>query len=186
MLTSALQAIATIGWGTRRYADGKPVKLGDKIKRVDADLLFRQEIDRIVARLAATVPHWKSMSDSQKGALISFAYNLGAGFYGAKGFQTISRVLEQRKWSEVPEALLLYRNPGSKFEAGLKRRREAEGRLWAEGLVGQAVQQLPYKVKPSDPFSTRLSANFTLGEFCTGANLLGALYISTKWTQPLS
>jgi GH24 family phage-related lysozyme (muramidase) len=160
--------IATIGWGNTRYADGKPVKLGDKITRVKADLLLSQEVDRIVARLGATVPHWRAMSDNQKGALISFAYNLGAGFYGAKGFETISRVLEQRQWGEVPDAMLLYRNPGSKFEAGLRRRRVAEGRLWAEGTVGQAVQQLPYTVKPSDPFSTRLSANFTLGEFALG------------------
>jgi GH24 family phage-related lysozyme (muramidase) len=160
--------VATIGWGNTRYADGRPVKLGDKITRVEADLLLSQEVDRIVARLGATVPHWRAMSDNQKGALISFAYNLGAGFYGAKGFETISRVLEQRQWGEVPDAMLLYRNPGSKFEAGLRRRRVAEGRLWAEGTVGRAVQQLPYTVKPSDPFSTRLSANFTLGEFALG------------------
>jgi GH24 family phage-related lysozyme (muramidase) len=160
--------VATIGWGNTRYADGRPVKLGEKITRVQADRLLSQEVDRIVAKLGATVPHWKAMSDKQKGALISFAWNLGAGFYGAKGFQTITSVLQQRKWNDVPEALLLYRNPGSSFESGLRRRREAEGKLWAEGLVGQAVQQLPYKVKPSDPFSTRLSANFTLGEFALG------------------
>jgi hypothetical protein len=61
----------------------------------------------------------------------------------------------------------LYRNPGSSFEAGLKRRREAEGALWRQGLP-QQPQASPYKVKPSDPFSTRLSAHFTLGEFALG------------------
>jgi GH24 family phage-related lysozyme (muramidase) len=160
--------VPTIGWGNTRYGDGRPVKIGDKITRVEADLLLRQEVDRIVAKLSATVPHWKIMSDNQQGALVSFAFNLGAGFYGAKGFETITARLRNKDWTRVPEAMLLYRNPGSSFEAGLKRRREAEGRLWAEGLVGQAVQQLPYAVKPSDPFSTRLSANFTLGEFALG------------------
>jgi GH24 family phage-related lysozyme (muramidase) len=160
--------VPTIGWGNTRYGDGRPVKIGDKITRVEADLLLRQEVDRIVAKLSATVPHWKIMSDNQQGALVDFSYNLGAGFYGAKGFETITARLRNKDWTRVPEAMLLYRNPGSSFEAGLKRRREAEGRLWAEGLVGQAVQQLPYAVKPSDPFSTRLSANFTLGEFALG------------------
>jgi len=36
-------------------------------------------------------------------------------------------------------------------------------------MVKQPVQQqLPYKVKPSDPFGTRLSPNITLGEFALG------------------
>ena len=58
---------------------------------------------------------------------------------------------------------MLYRNPGSNFEAGLKRRREAEGKLWSQGLPQQ-----PAKVKPGDPFSTKLSAHLTLGEFALG------------------
>lgn len=70
------------------------------------------------------------MSDGQRGALLSFAYNLGAGFYGGSNFQTITRCLKEKDWNKVPEALLLYRNPGSNVEAGLLRRRKAEGELW--------------------------------------------------------
>ena len=160
--------VATIGYGTTRYSDGRKVKQGDKINAIEADMLLRQEVDRIAAKLRATVPFWVALADHQKCALISFAYNLGAAFYGAVGFETITARLRDKDWTSVPQAMLLYRNPGSSFEAGLKRRREAEGRLWAEGLVGQAVQQLPYAVKPSDPFGTRISANFTLGEFALG------------------
>ena len=65
-----------------------------------------------------------------KSALISFAYNLGAGFYGSSDFNTITKVLKNKEWSKVPEALKLYRNPGSNVEAGLLRRRTAEGKLW--------------------------------------------------------
>ena len=157
----------TIGWGNTRYQDGRPVKQGDKINRIEADMLLRQEVDRIAAKLAKDVPGWREMADEQRCALISFAYNLGAGFYGAEGFETISKRLKEKDWARVPEALLLYRNPGSSFEAGLKRRREAEGALWRQGLP-QQPQASPYKVKPSDPFSTRLSAHFTLGEFALG------------------
>jgi GH24 family phage-related lysozyme (muramidase) len=157
----------TIGWGNTRYQDGRSVKQGDKINRIEADMLLRQEVDRIAAKLAKDVPGWREMADEQRCALVSFAYNLGAGFYGAEGFETISKRLKEKDWARVPEALLLYRNPGSSFEAGLKRRREAEGALWRQGLP-QQPQASPYKVKPSDPFSTKLSAHFTLGEFALG------------------
>jgi GH24 family phage-related lysozyme (muramidase) len=153
----------TIGWGNTRYQDGRAVKQGDSINRIEADMMLRQEVDRIAAKLAKDVPGWREMTDNQRSALVSFAYNLGAGFYGAQGFETISKRLKEKDWQRVPEALMLYRNPGSNFEAGLKRRREAEGKLWS-----QALPQQPAKAKPSDPFSTKLSAHFTLGEFALG------------------
>jgi GH24 family phage-related lysozyme (muramidase) len=130
----------TIGWGNTTLADGRPVGEGDTLTQAQADELLRRTAEATTAKLRA-IPHWDQMTPNQQGALLSFAFNLGAGFYGAAGFETISKRLRERDWAGVPEALLLYRNPGSSFEAGLKRRREAEGRLWGEGLVGQPVQQ---------------------------------------------
>jgi GH24 family phage-related lysozyme (muramidase) len=149
--------VATIGYGTTRYSDGRKVKQGDRVNAIEADMLLRQEIDRIAANLRDTVPHWTAMADHQKCALISFAYNLGSGFYGAQGFETISRELREKDWPAVPAALLLYRNPGSNVEAGLKRRREAEGLLWA----GNSQTRL----SPSSPFSALITPHITLGEF---------------------
>jgi hypothetical protein len=63
----------------------------------------------------------------------------------------------------VPEALLLYRNPGSKFEAGLKRRRIAEGNLWAQGL--SQIQQQPAKLSITSPFTARITPHIQIGEF---------------------
>ena len=157
--------VATIGYGTTRYPDGRKVKQGDKINAIEADMLLRQEVDRIAAKLRDTVPFWIEMADHQKCALISFAYNLGSGFYGTSGFETISRELREKDWDAVPAALLLYRNPGTNVEAGLKRRRIAEGKLWA-GTTQQPQQAA--KAKPSDPFSSKLTQHFTLGEFALG------------------
>lgn len=155
----------TIGWGTTRYSDGRKVKQGDKINRVEADMLLRQEVDRIAEKLRS-IPGWREMADHQKCALISFAYNLGSGFYGAAGFETISKRLRERDWAAVPEAMLLYRNPGTSVEAGLKRRREAEGRLWGSGkLSAPQVQQQPAKLSPSSPFSARITPHIRIGEF---------------------
>ena len=120
----------TIGYGTTRYTDGRPVIPGDKINRVEADMLLRQEVDRIAAKLRSIIPGWIEMSGGKKCALISFAYNLGSDFYGTPGFETISKALREKDWTGVFHSLLLYRNPNTNVEAGLRRRREAEGALW--------------------------------------------------------
>ena len=83
----------TIGYGTTRYGDGRQVKRGDKINAIEADALLRQEVDRIAAKLRADIPGWGELTDRQKSALVSFAYNLGSDFYGAKGFETITKRL---------------------------------------------------------------------------------------------
>ena len=121
----------TIGVGCTRYPDGLPVRRGDVITQVEADQMLRLEIDRTAAVLAKRIPYWAEMNGNQKSALISFAFNLGAAFYGSSGFGTISGALRDKRWDDVPAALLLYRNPGSNVEAGLKRRRISEGKLWA-------------------------------------------------------
>jgi lysozyme len=109
--------------------------LGEKITQQEADDLLMYDIEkRFLPVLEKSIPYWSEMNENQKGTLLSFSYNLGANFYGSSGFATISRVLREKKWSEVPKALELYRNPGSNVEKGLLRRRIAEGKLWMEGL----------------------------------------------------
>jgi GH24 family phage-related lysozyme (muramidase) len=124
----------TIGYGATRYQDGRRVQRGDKINVMEADLLLRQEVDRICQKLASTVPAWGELGNNQKSSLISFAYNLGEDFYGGAKFTTISKALREKRWHDVPAAMLLYRNPGSNVEAGLKRRRQAEGDLWMKDM----------------------------------------------------
>jgi lysozyme len=68
-----------------------------------------------------------------QGAITSFAYNLGANFYGGEKFHHITEALSSvANWGNVPSAMAMYCNPGSKVEAGLKRRRAAEAALWQE------------------------------------------------------
>ena len=153
----------TIGYGTTRYSDGRPVKRGDRINTIEADQLLRQEVDRIAAKLRSTVPSWGELTDQQQSALVSFAYNLGADFYGAKGFETISKRLREKDWPGVPDALLLYRNPGTNVEAGLKRRRIAEGDLW--GRDKQMAGPISAMFTPESPFTFKITPHITYGEF---------------------
>ena len=121
----------TIGWGSTRKKNGTPFKLGDTITQKEADeLLISQCITQFLPSLSK-IPYWNEMNDNQRGALLSFAYNLGSGFYGGGNFNTITSRLKNKEWDKVPDALYLYRNPGSNVEAGLARRRKAEGKLWS-------------------------------------------------------
>jgi hypothetical protein len=103
------------------------------------------------------------MDDNQRSALVSFAYNIGAGFYGSAGFETISRCLRERNWADVPAALELYRNPGTNVEAGLLRRRRAEGKLWGQHKA--IAEPETAKLRPNSPFSARITPHIRLGEF---------------------
>ena len=121
----------TIGWGSTRDFNGQYFKLGRKITQEYADKLLMFDLEQRFLPPLEKIPYWNEMNDNQRGALISFAYNLGARFYGSSGFNTISRVLRNKEWSNVPKSLYLYRNPGTNVEKGLARRRVAEGKLWS-------------------------------------------------------
>ncbi len=120
----------TIGWGSTKDFNGQPFKIGKKITQEYADRLLVFDIENRFLPSLQKIPYWSEMNDNQRGALLSFAYNLGAGFYGGSNFNTITKVLKNKEWDKVPDALYLYRNPGSNVEAGLARRRKAEGDLW--------------------------------------------------------
>ncbi len=125
----------TIGYGSTYYPDGALVWPTDRpIGKERAAEFLEHHIDHaVIPVLESSIPTWGLMNGNQKAAVISFAYNLGAHFYGSNGFNTITRTLSKKEnWDDVPSAMMLYVNPGSNFEAGLRRRRKAEGELWTK------------------------------------------------------
>jgi lysozyme len=120
----------TIGWGSTRRKDGTRFMIGNKITQEEADDLLYYQLRREFIPSLQKIPYWSEMNDRKRAALLSFAYNLGADFYGNPDFNTITRVLKNKEWDKVPKTLELYKNPGSSVEAGLLRRRRAEGKLW--------------------------------------------------------
>jgi len=121
----------TIGWGSTRRKDGSRFMIGNKISQAEADDLLYYQLRKEFLPSLQKIPYWNEMNENQQGALLSFAYNLGAGFYGSTNFNTITKALKEKRWGDIPAALELYRNPGSKVEKGLLRRRKAEGELWS-------------------------------------------------------
>ena len=122
----------TIAYGSTRKMNGTPFYIGETMTREEGEKLLIYQLNKEFIPSLQKIPHWNEMNDKMKSALISFAYNLGAGFYNSPDFNTITKVLKNKEWSKVPSALELYRNPGSSVEAGLLRRRIAEGALWSK------------------------------------------------------
>jgi lysozyme len=122
----------TIGWGSTKDFDGTPFKMKRIITQKYADTLFEFDLKNRFLPSLSKIPYWEEMNENQRGALLCFAYNLGADFYGNPNFNTITRVLKNKEWSKVPDALYLYRNPGTRVEVGLSKRRTAEGQLWSK------------------------------------------------------
>ena len=85
--------IPTICAGLTRYPNGEPVRMGDVCdhricKRHLEELLRRQYIPAMEC-----IPGWDRLGPKRQSVLLSFAWNLGAKFYGSAGFETITRVL---------------------------------------------------------------------------------------------
>lgn len=140
----------TIGYGFTSL-DGRPVRPDDRLDQAQAEALLHQGVQACAAHLAGRIPCWGEMAPDMWCALISFAWNLGQDFYGDEDdFGTISRVLRQRDWAAVPQALCLYINPGSSVSAGLLRRRQAEGALWERGLAQLSRAHAGSSTAPAD------------------------------------
>ncbi len=142
----------TIGWGSTYYKDGSRVRLGDRLTQAEADALH----DHICyhhfwTRQAGRIPFWSEMDDGQRAALCSFAYNLGADFYGGEGFDTISATLREHDWAAVPGALMLYRNPRDPgVVVGLGRRRRAEGLVWMGVDPAEAIRRAEREINSAE------------------------------------
>jgi len=122
----------TIGKGSTTHPDGRPVKRGDRITKQQADEYMQSYVDKKVTPRLQKIPTWGKMNPNQQAALTSFAYNVGPGFYGREGFETITKALEtEQGLANVPNALNLYTKSDGQHLEGLKRRRKAEGALWS-------------------------------------------------------
>ncbi|MBM5817836.1 MAG: lysozyme [Cyanobacteria bacterium K_Offshore_surface_m2_239] len=133
----------TIGYGFTRV-NNKPVVPGQMMSVAEADQLLSTMVGQCANNMSRRIPFWKEMADQQQSALISFAWNLGEGFYGDESnFHTISTCLRTKDWAKVPDALLLYCMPGTAVHQGLLRRRQAEANLWREGMAAGNARTAP-------------------------------------------
>ncbi|MEM7795791.1 MAG: D-Ala-D-Ala carboxypeptidase family metallohydrolase [Cyanobacteria bacterium P01_C01_bin.118] len=128
--------VPTIGYGTTRYPNGIEVKQGDIINQRQAEDYLIDHVDESCRKAMEKIPTWKQMNSNQRGALYSFAYNLGSGFYRGFNFESITRVCDSPDlWNDhrwIAAQFVKYRNPGTSVEEGLRRRRLAEADLFCK------------------------------------------------------
>lgn len=129
--------IPTICAGLTRYPNGEPVRMGDvcdlRVCRGHLEGLLRKEFIPALE----VIPGWPRLGHKRQAVLLSFAWNLGADFFGAVGFETITRVLRDgalrpEVYQQMPQALSLYVKAGGKTLLGLVKRRTREGAIWMQ------------------------------------------------------
>lgn len=110
----------TIGWG--HY--GPDVRQGDRITQDEADALLISDCQRFADAVddPAWVPLTADLNANQRDALISFAFNCGAG-----NLRTLCR---GRSLMQIRDAMAKYTMSGGKSLLGLERRRAAEQALF--------------------------------------------------------
>jgi GH24 family phage-related lysozyme (muramidase) len=146
----------TIGWGNTQI-DGRPVRQGDKISQVTADIMLRDGIEHFAAQLYKLIPAAKNYGGNQQAALLSWLYNVGGG---AVEESTLRRRINAGESAQVviPQELPKWDKANGKPLAGLTRRRAAEVTLF----TGHSAPRFT----PSSPFTTLITPHITYGEIC--------------------
>jgi len=118
--------IPTIGYGNITYADGRRVKMGDKISKDQADGLFKLYADKFAYQVSQLIH--SEINQNQFNALVSFAYNLG--ITNLKNSTLLKKVNANPNDEEIELEFLKWVNAGGKRSQGLVNRRVAESKLY--------------------------------------------------------
>jgi lysozyme len=119
--------VPTIGYGTTRYMDGRPVAITDPpVSKEEAEALLDDQLRSQylvgVLRLCPTL----LAHPTKLNAIVDFAYNLGVGRLQTS---TLRRRINQGDWGGAKEQLMRWVRGGGKVLPGLVRRRAAEAAL---------------------------------------------------------
>lgn len=107
----------TIGWGST----GPDIKKGTVWTQARADLELNKHIESIGKYIDTTV--LQTLTDHQKGALVSFVYNLGRGTFSKS---TLLKLLNKGEMTEAAEQFERFVKANGKVMKGLVRRRAYE------------------------------------------------------------
>jgi lysozyme len=116
----------TVGLGSLRYLDGRPVRPGDPpITREHAYILAESQIR--AEYLPAVLAQCPAIDTSSRlAAITSFAYNLGTT---ALRGSTLRKRINAEAWEQACDELMRWTKGGGRVLPGLVKRRAAESRL---------------------------------------------------------
>ncbi len=124
--------VATIGYGSTFYLDGRRVKMTDEpISKDDAYRL----LSIVANKFAVSVDKYVTtcLNQNQFDALVSFTYNVGSGAFKNS---TLLKVVNKDpdNYNEVNKQMLRWVRAGGKVLEGLKKRRLKEIDLYNENI----------------------------------------------------
>ncbi len=114
--------IATIGYGSTKYADGRAVKMGDKpVTYFEAKELLEATLGEYEDVINTYVN--VSLSQNQFDALVSFTYNVGIGNFKKS---TLLKKLNASLFDDAAKEFLKWDKSKGFVLAGLTKRRKTE------------------------------------------------------------
>ena len=116
----------TIGYGSTKYQNGKPVKQGDKITQQEAETLLSDTLDEFSKGVSKLIK--VELNDNQFSALVSFAFNLGTGALSKSTL--LKKVNANSNDKTIEDEFMRWVSAGGKRLNGLVRRRTAESKLY--------------------------------------------------------
>ena len=120
--------VATIGYGSTYYADGRKVTLEDPpMDEPTARDLLMYELQHTYLPGALRNCPILATDERKCNAIVDFCYNLGTGRLQTS---TLKRKINAQDWEGAKEQLKLWNKGGGKVLAGLKKRRDAECALF--------------------------------------------------------
>lgn len=118
--------IPTIGYGSTRYPDGKPVKMSDTVTTTEAEDLLLATVGQFEKGLRRLLK--RELNDNQFSALVSLAFNIGLA---ALESSTLLRKVNANRWDRTIRAeFLRWVHAEGKVLPGLVTRRKAEANLY--------------------------------------------------------
>lgn len=112
----------TIGYGHTGTVNGKSICAGMKITSRKATKLLKQDLRTYEKAVSSCENLTFEPNQNQFDALVSFTYNCGAGSLGT--------LVNGRDAATISEKLLLYDKANGEVLGGLRKRREAEKKLF--------------------------------------------------------
>lgn len=117
--------VVTIGYGTT-----KNVKMGQTISEAQAEMFLAADVAYFESKVSEMVK--VKLTQNQFDALVSWMYNLGETNFRNS---TMLKVLNQGRYDLIPDQMMRWNKAGGKVLAGLTRRRNSEGVLFATGKL---------------------------------------------------
>ena len=116
--------VPTIGYGTTRYQDGSPVKIGDRVTRKQAEELLANDLDGFRKAMIACIK--VPLTSNEAESYTSLAYNIGSSAFCKS---TLVKKLNSYDYEGACKEILRWNMFQGKPLKGLTTRREAEYRL---------------------------------------------------------